>query len=228
MGQKVLATVNTQVHGPLTLTMSTAGGATARSVSIQMLGQMIGNMAIKANTTQAFLGRFRITLPINVQPLAAMPPIFWFNSVTNTGLGSIESAFSDEYDINSLNISDDHLVFNGSASGINYVDFRAEIVNDQTNSFWATAVVPVTVRYKQGMLEAEVIVEPGSAELTSIESATALWSIADAADPDTEITAIEQSLDSMPVSALDDGLKHQVLNDVEALAMTSIYPSFDA
>ena len=228
MEQKVLATVSTQVHGPLTLTMNTAGGATARSVSMQIIGQMIGNMAIEANTAQTFLGRFRVALPISVQPLAAMPPIFWFNSVTKAGLGSIESAFSDEYDINSLNISDDHLVFNGSASGINYVDFRAEIANDQTNSFWAAAVVPVTVRYKQGMSEAEVIVEPGSSELTSIESATALWSITEAADPDTEITAIEQSLDSMPVSALDDSLKHQVLNDVEALVMTSIYPSFEA
>lgn len=232
MGQKVLATVNTQVHGPLTLTMDTAGGATARRVSMQMVGQMIGNMSLEANTAQAFLGQFRVVLPINVQPLAAMPPIFWFNSVAKAGLGSVESAFRDEYDVNDLKISDDHLIFNGSASGMSYVDFRADIVNDQTNSFWATAVVPVTVRYKQGMSEAEVIVEPGSSELTSIESATALWSIAEAeaeaADPDTEITAIEQSLDSMPVSALDDSLKHQVLNDIEALVMTSIYPSFEA
>ena len=228
MEQKVLATVNTQVHGPLTLTMNTAGGATTRSVSMQMVGQMIGNMSLEANTAQAFLGRFRVALPINVQPLAAMPPIFWFNSVAKAGLGSVESAFRDEYDVNDLKISDDHLIFNGSASGINYVDFRAEIANDQTNSFWAAAVVPVTVRYKQGMPEAEVIVEPGSSELTSIESATALWSIAEAADPDTEITAIEQSIDSMSVSALDNGLKHQVLNDVEALMTTSIYPSFEA
>lgn len=116
----------------------------------------------------------------------------------------------------------------GQHLGLTTLTFELKLPMIKQTPFWAAAVVPVTVRYKQGMSEAEVIVEPGSSELTSIESATALWSITEAADPDTEITAIEQSLDSMPVSALDDSLKHQVLNDVEALVMTSIYPSFEA
>lgn len=154
---------------------------------------------------------FKVGLVLGIQ-LRVMPslknPADWAKALVKANLNSIRRALEDNGFpiIEDLQAADNGISFKGSANGMGMNDLHADIQADSENTFWTTAKVPVLI--SKIAQRPDVNVDVANIEIQSIESGTALWHVID--EDGDEIDEIEQSVESLAVSALSSSLTSQI------------------
>lgn len=154
---------------------------------------------------------FKVGLVLGVQ-LRVMPslknPADWAKTLIQHNLTGIKRALEDNGFpiIEDLQAADNGISFKGSANGMGMNDLHADIQADSENTFWTTAKVPVLI--SKIAQRPDFNVDVTNIEIQSIESGTALWHVID--EDGDEIDEIEQSVESLAVSALSSSLTSQI------------------
>lgn len=154
---------------------------------------------------------FKVGLVLGIQ-LRVLPalknPADWAKSLIKANLNGVRRALEDNGFpiIDDLQAADNGVSFKGSANGMGMNDLHADIQADSENTFWTTAKVPVLI--SKIAQRPDFNVDVTNIEIQSIESGTALWHVID--EDGDEIDEIEQSVESLAVSALSSVLTSQI------------------
>lgn len=206
-----IVTVYPQADGQANIVISRA-----RS-SANSIAQIIGTPVIVEqpkfvyNQTRGF--KVGLVLGIQLRVLPSLKnPTDWAKSLIKANLNSIRQSLEDNGFpiIEDLQAADNGVSFKGSANGMGMNDLQAEIQADSENMFWTTAKVPILISKIADRPDFNLDVS--NIEIQSVESGVSIWHVID--DDGDEIDEIEQSVESLPVSALSSSLTSQITKQI--------------